>query len=57
MAAGAVLLLLGARKGPPASTASRNGHGEGRKRELCIRMTPPLPLLPDPGLARSGAPR
>lgn len=33
------------------------GQGEGRKRELCIKMTPPLPLLPDPGLARSGAPR
>lgn len=39
-AAGAVLVWLGARKGPPASTASRNRRGEGRKRELDVKVTP-----------------
>lgn len=44
LAAGAVLLLLGARKGPPASTASRNG--KGRVGRGSLYQSGPLPSLP-----------
>lgn len=45
-AAGAVLVLLGARKGPLASTASRKGRGEAEG-AVCQSDSPPL--LPNPG--------
>lgn len=44
LAAGAVLLLLGAGKGPPASTASRNG--KGRVGRGSLYQSGPLPSLP-----------
>lgn len=46
--------LVGCQERAPSLSASRNGRGEGRTRELCVSKLLPLPFLPDPGLARSG---